>query len=151
MKHAAPGVLEGVASELRAVQELRRRSSLLRAERCAVVMTDRDDAAAEVRTGLYETDLVAYRTTESEETIRTARAPFVRLFVIDARVPDALDAVRVVAGIREDLTPAPVLVGGADPEMQRAALGAGAAATFPAPLDIAAFRAEARRLLGLAG
>lgn len=130
-------------------EEFRRRSSLLKAERCAIVMTDQDEVADAVRVALRDTGLTFYRTTTAEETIRTARAPFVQIFVLDLRVPGALDAVRVTARIRTDLSPAPVIAIGVG-EARQEVLDAGAVMLFPTDLDISALRASARVLLGSA-
>jgi len=137
-------ILQSVAADLREVTELRRRSSQKRPECTAILLTADVGVELIVRAALEGTGLEVYPATTAAEAAMTARAPFVRLFVLDQRVDGAIAVVRAAAA-----RAAPIIAIVADDQQQRLAQEAGAAATFAIPvLDAAELRMSVRWLLG---
>jgi DNA-binding NtrC family response regulator len=125
--------------------KLERTSALMKAERCAVVWTDQNPLADEVKDALSGTGLTFYRTREKDETLRAVQLPSVQVLVVDLRLPGVLDVVVTVAKTRGDLSAVPVV--GVGPDQGELAQRAGAVAAIPMPLDVVTLRSLLHALL----
>lgn len=136
----------------KAVAVLWGRSSQLRTGRCAVILTDDDATLVLILRALQgleceENVLGTYASKVAKEVIHTARAPFVRLFVIDVQTPAALDAISVASWTRDDLPKAHVIAINVTPENFQAVYKAGASIALFAPTTVEALRATAETCL----